>query len=65
MYLKLKEQTLKKQGSYQDVAGFLPTPKNGKEKHMTHPTVKGPHTAKELKKLYEESTDNTKNDRNP
>ena len=38
VYLKLNEQTLKKQGSYKEVAGFLPTPKNGKEKHMTHPT---------------------------
>ena len=65
VYLKLNKQTLKHQGSYDKVAGFLPTLKNGKEKHMTHPTVKGPHTAKELKKLDEESTDNTKNNRNP
>ena len=61
VYLKLNDQTMKKQGSYKEVAGFLPTPKNGKEEHMTHQTVKGPHTAKELKKLDDKSTDKTKN----
>ena len=65
VYLKLNEHILKKKGSLKEVRGFLPTPKNGQEKHMTHPTVKGPHTASELKKLDEESTDKKKNDRNP
>ena len=64
VYLKLNEHTLKRQGSNKEVAGFPPTPKNGKEKHMPHPTAKGPHTTLELKKLYEESTDETKNYRN-
>ena len=32
---------------------------------MSHPTVNGPHTALELKKLDEESTDKKKNGRNP
>ena len=63
VYLKLNEHTLKRQGSNKEVAGFLPTPKNGKEKHMSHPTMKGPHTASELKKLSDESTHKTKNDR--
>ena len=40
VYLKLNKQIL-----------FFPTPKIGKEKHMSHSTVKGPHTASELKKL--------------
>ena len=65
VYLKLNKHILKKQDSFKEVRGFLSTPKNGKEKHMTHPTVKGPHTATELKKLDEESTDIKKNDRNP
>merc|ERR1711954_180788 len=65
IYLKLNEQTLRKQGSLNEVRGFLPTPKNGTEKHMTHHTVKGPHTASDLKKLDEESTEKRKNDRNP
>ena len=51
VYLKLNEHILKRQDSFKEVRGFLPTPKNGKEKHMTHPTVKCPHTALELKKL--------------
>ena len=65
VYLKLNEQILRKQGSLNKERGFLPTPRNGKEKHMTHHTVKGPHTARELKKLDEESTDKKKNYRNP
>ena len=65
VYLKLNEHILRRQGSLNEVRGFLPIPRNGKEKHMTHYTVKGPHTASELKKLDEESTDNKKNDRNP
>ena len=47
------------------MAGLLPTPKNGKEKHMSHPTVKKLHTTLKLKKLDDESIDKTKNDRNP
>ena len=65
MYLKLNEKTLKKQGSYKEEAGFLLTPKNGKEKHMTHPTLKCQHSGGELKKLDDESTDKTKKNRNP
>ena len=65
VYLKLNEHILRKQGSQKEVRGFLPVPRNGKEKHMTHPTVKGTNTTKELKKLDEDSTDNKKNDRNP
>ena len=65
VYLKLNEHILKRQGSFNEVRGFLPTPKNGKEKHMTHYTVKGPHTVRYLKKLDNESTDKRKNDRNP
>ena len=57
VYLKLNEDILKKQGSFKEVRGFLPTPKNGKKKHMTHPMVRGPHTTNELKKLDEESTE--------
>ena len=65
VYLQLNEQTLRKQGSLKEVRGFLPTPKNGTEKCMTHHTVKGPHTATDLKKLDEESTEKRKKDRNP
>ena len=63
VYLKLNEHILKKQDSFKEVRGFLPTQKNGKEKHITHPTVKGPHTASELKKLDEGNTDKKKKDR--
>ena len=63
--MKLNEHILKKQDSFKEVRGFLPTPKNGKEKHMTHYTVKGPHTASDLKKLDDESTYKRKNNRNP
>merc|ERR1711954_444673 len=65
IYLKLNEHILRKQGSLNEVRGFLPIPKNGTEKHMTQYTVKGPHTASDLKKLDEESTEEKKNDRNP
>merc|ERR1711954_84279 len=68
VYLKLNENILRKEGSLKEVRGFLPTPKNGKEKCMTHHTLKGPHTATELKKLDDErekSTDKNKNERNP
>ena len=53
VYLKLNEHILKKQDSFKEIRGFLPSPKNGKEKHMTHYTVKGPHTILDLKKLDE------------
>ena len=65
VYLKLNEHILRKQGSLNEVRGFLPVPRNGKEKHMTHPRVKGPHNAKELKILDEDSTDIKKKDWNP
>merc|ERR1711954_633039 len=55
VYLKLNEHTLRKQGNLNEVRGFLPIPKNGKEKHITHYTGKGPHTVSDLKKLDEES----------
>ena len=45
--------------------GFIPIHKNGKQKHMSHSTMKGPHTISKLKKLGDEGTDKTKNDRNP
>ena len=66
VYLRLNEHILKKQKSFEEVKGFLPIPKNGREKHMTHPTVKGPHAIKELKELDTNNDDNNKkNDRNP
>ena len=65
VYLKLNEATLRKQGSLNEVRGFLPIPKNGIDKHMTHPTVKGPHTASELKEMDDESNGERKNDKNP
>ena len=65
MYLKLNEATLRKQGSLNEVRGFLPIPKNGIDKHMTHHTVKGPHTASELKEMDDESNGERKNDKNP
>merc|ERR1711954_33642 len=42
VYLKLNEDTLEKQGSLEQIKEFLPTPKNGRKKFMTHPTVRGP-----------------------
>merc|ERR1711954_450128 len=65
VYLKLNEQILRKQGCLDEVRGFLPTPRNGIGKHMTHPTVKGPHTASELKEMDDESNGERKNDKNP
>merc|ERR1711954_634915 len=54
VYLKLNE-----------VRGFLPIPKNGTDKRMTHHTVKGPHTASELKQMDDESSGERKNDKSP
>ena len=65
VYLKLNEDTLEKQGSLEQIKGFLPTPKNGRKKFMTHPTVRGPHTARELDETDKNKTDNTKKDKNP
>ena len=50
VYLILNKHILNKHSSFKEVRGCLQTLGNGKEKHMTHPTVKGPHTASELKK---------------
>ena len=65
VYLKLNEDTLKKQGSLEQIKGFLPTPKNGRKKFMTHPTVRGPHTARELGETDKNKTDKTMKDKNP
>ena len=59
VYLQLNKDTLAKQGNLKQIKGFLPTPKNGRKKHMSHPMVKGLHTARELKEADKNKSDKT------